>query len=228
MDFIWASAIGIGATTIFFNLENISLRSYLIIALIIAWSWRLSKHLIVRILKGKEDRRYVNLIGYLGNHWKVYVFFFFMFQILLSILFISCANFALLNLNSLIIFDLLFFLLGFFALSAESIADNQLKNFLSSKKNSNAVCKIGLWRYSRHPNYFFEWIFWCAIAGFSIGTSFFYFSIAAPILMYLFLRYFTGVPFAEKSSLSSKGNAYRIYQNETSIFFPKRPKKIKP
>jgi steroid 5-alpha reductase family enzyme len=120
--------------------------------------------------------------------------------------------------------DLLAFLCGALALLGESISDHQLKVFCSKPDNQGKVCKTGLWRYSRHPNYFFEWLFWWAFVIFSIGSSVFYLSLLGPSLMYLFLRYISGVPFAEMSSLERRGADYLQYQKETSVFFPFKPK----
>jgi steroid 5-alpha reductase family enzyme len=83
---------------------------------------------------------------------------------------------------------------------------------------------VGFWRYSRHPNYFFEWLFWFSFVGLAIGGESFYVALIGPIVMYLFLRYITGVPFAELSSLESRGDAYKQYQKETNVFFPWFPK----
>ena len=81
----------------------------------------------------------------------------------------------------------------------------------------------GLWKYSRHPNYFFEWIHWFAypILGLAAGL---YSLWIYPVLMWLFLYYITGIPFSEQQALKNRGQNYLDYQNRTSMFIPWKPK----
>ena len=102
--------------------------------------------------------------------------------------------------------------------------NNRLNQFCSNPQNKQKVCKEGFWRYSRHPNYFFEWLFWFSFVGLASGSEQFYISFIGPVVMYVFLRYITGVPFAELSSLEGRGDDYRLYQKETNVFFPWFPK----
>jgi steroid 5-alpha reductase family enzyme len=82
-----------------------------------------------------------------------------------------------------------------------------------------------LWKYSRHPNYFFEWLHWCAYAVWAIGAAAWPLTLLGPVLMYLFLRYLTGIPHTERRSLASRGDAYREYQSTTNMFWPWIPRK---
>ena len=106
----------------------------------------------------------------------------------------------------------------------EWIADRQLASFRANPKNKGGVCKDRLWRYSRHPNYFFEWLHWFAYLAFAMGSSSVGFALVGPIAMFIFLRFLTGVPYAEMSSLKSRGEAYRQYQSSTNAFFPWIPR----
>ena len=110
------------------------------------------------------------------------------------------------------------------ALAGEALADRPLEWFKKDPKNRGRVCQVGLWRYSRHPNYFFEWLAWMAFALFALPSPLGFLSLACPALMLWFLLKVTGIPATEAQALRSKGEAYREYQQSTSAFFPWRPK----
>jgi steroid 5-alpha reductase family enzyme len=110
------------------------------------------------------------------------------------------------------------------ALTGESIADRQLARFRASPSNRGKVCREGLWRYSRHPNYFFEWFHWWAYAWLAVGSPLWWLPILGVVVMYLFLTRVTGVPPTEAQAIRSRGDAYREYQRTTNAFFPGRVK----
>ena len=107
-------------------------------------------------------------------------------------------------------------------LRGEAAADRQLASFKANPENQGKVCKVGLWRYSRHPNYFFEWVHWFAYLaiGARLSESIGYAALAGPVVMLVFLLFVTGVPYTEMRAVQSKGEAYRQYQRETSAFIP--------
>lgn len=228
MDLIWSLGLGVGATLIFLEESsgNLgSLRACPALGLILAWSLRLSGHLFFnRVLKGEEDARYLRLIEHAGRFWKPVFLLLFLTQVVLVYIFLIPIRTAMESPSLAFAWhDGLAICIGIIALFGEAISDMQLKQFSSHRENQGAVCKEGLWRYSRHPNYFFEWLFWWAFVFFSFGSETFFFSLIGPAVMYLFLRYISGVPFAELSSLERRGEAYRTYQKETSVFFPQMP-----
>ena len=101
----------------------------------------------------------------------------------------------------------------------------ELKRFRQDPANRGRVCDVGLWRWSRHPNYFFEWFGWLAYP--VIALSFDYpwglASLLAPVFMYWILVHVTGIPPLEEQMLRSRGERYRDYQSRTSRFFPLPP-----
>jgi steroid 5-alpha reductase family enzyme len=105
-------------------------------------------------------------------------------------------------------------------LLGESLADRQLARFRADPANKGKICQIGLWNYSRHPNYFFEWLVWVGYAVFALGSPWGWLGFIAPALMLHFLLNVTGIPMTEELSLKSKGDAYREYQRTTSAFVP--------
>jgi steroid 5-alpha reductase family enzyme len=110
------------------------------------------------------------------------------------------------------------------AIAGAALADHQLRRFRASPANRGKVCDAGLWRWSRHPNYFFEWLGWIAYPLIAIditgGYPLGWVAIAGPICMYWLLRHVSGVPPLEEHMLRSRGDAYRRYQARTSAFFP--------
>ena len=113
--------------------------------------------------------------------------------------------------------------LGRLAIGGEWLADRQLARFRTDPSSKGRVCRDGLWRYSRHPNYFFEWTHWLAYVLIGWGSPYWWVTLAGLVAMYLFLNFVTGVPFTEQQALRSRGDAYRDYQRTTSRFFPLPP-----
>jgi steroid 5-alpha reductase family enzyme len=108
------------------------------------------------------------------------------------------------------------------AVGGETIADRQLALFRGDPANRGKTCRTGLWRASRHPNYFFEWTHWFTYVLIGHGA---WLTWLGPALMLLFLFRLTGIPYTEQQSLRSRGDDYRTYQRETSAFFPWFPKR---
>jgi steroid 5-alpha reductase family enzyme len=113
----------------------------------------------------------------------------------------------------------------FGGIAGEALADAQLKRFRSKVANKGRVCDIGLWRWSRHPNYFFEWFGWLAYPMIALSLSYPWglAGLLAPVFMYWILVYVTGIPPLEAQMLRSRGENYRAYQLRTSKFFPLPP-----
>jgi steroid 5-alpha reductase family enzyme len=104
------------------------------------------------------------------------------------------------------------------------LADRQLTRFRADPANKRKTCRRGLWRYSRHPNYFFEWLLWTSYVPLSWGSPIFALSLLGPGLLFLFLTRVSGIPPTEAQALASRGDDYRAYQRTTSAFFPWFPR----
>jgi steroid 5-alpha reductase family enzyme len=110
------------------------------------------------------------------------------------------------------------------AVALEALADRQLAAFRGDSTNKGKTMRSGLWRYSRHPNYFFQTLTWLAYALIAVSAPWGWIAFVAPALILYLVLFVTGVPAAEEASLRSRGDDYRRYQRETSVFVPWFPK----
>jgi steroid 5-alpha reductase family enzyme len=190
-----------------------------------AWGIRLAAHLITRIAGAPEDGRYAEMRREWGPRVQKRFFIFFQVQALaclvLSVPFLIPALNEATRLHPAEYAGLTLWLIG---MLGESIADRQLLRYKSDPSNRGKVCDAGLWRYSRHPNYFFEWVIWIGFAVFALGSPYGFLALTAPALMLYFLLRVTGIPPTEAQALRTKGAAYRRYQQTTSAFFPWYPR----
>ncbi len=197
------------------------LRQALFTTIGMAWSLRLGTYILVRVLRHhpEEDVRYEKL----RQLWPgpgMFLLFFEM-QALLVVLFSLPFLFSAFHTEpSLSLLEIAGLSLAAVALLGESVADAQLKRFKADPANKGAVCEAGLWRYSRHPNYFFESLVWWGIFLAAVGAPFGWITLACPLLMLYFLFKVTGIPLTEEYAIKSKGEAYRRYQRTTSVFIP--------
>ncbi len=187
------------------------------------WSLRLGTHLCRRVMGHHpvEDGRYVQLRKDWAGNFAPKMFGFFQLQAA-SVVLLGAA-FLLICLNPAPEFHPLEFAgaaLWLIALAGESLADRQLAAFKHDPANRGRVCASGLWRFSRHPNYFFEWLVWVAYFLFALASPHGWIAIIGPASILFLLLRVTGIPLTEEQSLRSKGDAYRRYQQTTSAFVP--------
>lgn len=112
-----------------------------------------------------------------------------------------------------------------FAVGNTALADRQLARFKSNPEHRGQTCRLGWWRYSRHPNYFFEWLHWWSYVLLAIGSPWLWVSISVAMTMLYFLLFVTGIPPTEAQALASRGDDYRRYMRSTSAFVPWFPKR---
>jgi steroid 5-alpha reductase family enzyme len=220
VDTVWSSGVGLASLAYLYAHELYTPQAYLVALVITFWSLRLTYHLLRdRVLRGEEDPRYANLAQHWGQRAARNFYLLFLAQIPFIALFAFPVTIALRG-GALGWWDGLGVAIALLALFGESLADRQLARFRADPANRGGVCQQGLWQYSRHPNYFFEWLHWWAYVCFAIGSAGWTLTLLGPAAMYLFLRFLTGVPHAERSSLAHRGEAYRAYQQTTNAFFP--------
>ena len=216
VDSMWALFPLLG-TFVCIQTLPLNLMQTLFFCLIFLWSLRLFTYLTKRNWGRAEDSRYQVIRKNnepLFKYKSLYIIFWlqaFMASILmLSIIPIFIND---ITINTLSVIG---FLLSFFGLAYESIADSQLSNFLKSKKGS--VMNQGLWRYSRHPNYFGEFLVWWGIYLISFN-SIFSVTLLSPILMTLLLLKVSGAELLE-STIVDRRQGYAEYIKQTPMFFP--------
>lgn len=226
VDAFWAGTIG--ALAVFYAVfGDGAIEKRVLVALVAGtWSFRLTQHLAVRLAShSEEDGRYQAMREHWGERAQLWLFVFFMGQALIAWTFSLpawvVANDPSAAMNLWVVAGAL---VWFVSLAGESLADRQLAAFRRDPANRGKVCREGLWRYSRHPNYFFEWLHWFSYPLIAMGAPHQWLAWLGPALMLLFLYRVTGIPYTEKQSLKSRGDAYREYQRTTSAFIPWPPK----
>jgi steroid 5-alpha reductase family enzyme len=226
VDVGWSAGLGVLAIFFAITSDGDPPRRWLVGVLAALWSFRLAGYLLFnRVIGKEEDGRYQNLRKRWGGRAHFYFFFFFQAQALLDVLFGIPLLIAMTAPRpDLDPWDFAGAAVLLVAVFGEMIADGQLARFRRDPGNRGKVCDVGLWRYSRHPNYFFEWLHWWAYVLFAVGHAYWWGTLFAPALMLYFLFYVTGIPATEAHALRSRGDAYRRYQRTTSVFIPWFPK----
>ena len=179
-------------------------------------------HLVRRIASEPEDGRYQALRReWAGKNVNLRFLFFFELQAVLDV--VLSLPMLLVAMNPAPQLSWLEYAgaaLWLVAVIGESLADAQLAAFKRDARNRGRVCQAGLWRYSRHPNYFFEWFVWVAWLVYALASPWGWTSVICPALMLFFLFRVTGIPATEAQALRSRGEEYRRYQETTSAFVP--------
>lgn len=202
-------------------------RRLLVAVMVSVWSFRLGTHLLLRIcrLHPKESVRYARLRELFSN--RVWMMFFGFFQFQAVLLGFLCTPFAIASSNpspSPHILEVFGVFLWLIALVGHTLAGHQQARFYANAENREKACDVGFWRYSRHPDYFFEWLIWIAFFVFASGSPGGWVSVFCPLLMLYLLTKVTGIPPVEAESLKLRGEAYGRYQSTTSAFIPWPPK----
>lgn len=195
--------------------------------LVVFYAGRLGRYILFsRVIGKEEDPRYRRLREQWGASEPVNMFLYFQLQAVAVAVFSIPFLVVLWNPRPpTAVVELLGLLIWGVAIAGESRADRQLAYFRADPQNQGRVCREGLWRYSRHPNYFFEWLHWCSYVVMTMGASGWIFTLIGPIGMGWALLKLTGIPPAEAQALASRGEEYRDYQRTTNAFFPWSPKK---
>mgnify|MGYP001002070542 FL=1 len=219
VDVLWAFGLACSALWLALSGSGAWTARALVGTLATAWGLRLAWHLWRRVRSEAEDGRYLALRQYWHGDQRKFLAFF-QFQALLVVLFslplaavVAHPDPSTLQLAGAAA-------LWLFSVLGESLADAQLARFRANPANRGRTCDRGL----RHPNYFFEWLHWCAWAVAALGGPLVWLGLLGPVLMYLFLRFISGIPFTEQQALRTRGDDYREYQRRTPMFFPWFPK----
>ena len=199
-------------------------RQILVVGLVALWSLRLGTYLVGRTYGREEDARYAALRQQWGGSHSRRLFLFLEAQALAGLPLIGAIALAAgrpgVGLDLLDAAGAIVLVAG---IAGGGLADRQLARFKADPGNRGRVCDAGLWSLSRHPNYFFEWLAWCAwpvIAFDPLGYPQGLLALAAPALMYYLLVYVSGIPLLEAHMERSRGEAFAAYKARTPAFFP--------
>jgi steroid 5-alpha reductase family enzyme len=223
LDVVWSLSIGILAAIYGAAGTGDAIRRYLFTAAAVIWSFRLGLYILVRVVRHhpEEDKRYRTL----RQRWPGPLRFLLFFElqalvaILFSLPFLLAAQDSHTPIGALEILGLTFALC---CTVGEAFADFQAQRWKRNPANRGKVLNIGLWHYSRHPNYFFESLVWWGFCLAALPLPYGWITVLCPVLMLYFLLCVTGIPLSERHSVESRGEAYREYQRTTSRFIPWR------
>ena len=227
VDVVWTAAVGAGGAVC--ALAPIpaapGLRQYLVAVLVVVWAIRLGTHIAARTAGRPEDVRYARFRQDWGAAFQRRMFGFLMIQaaaaalLTVSIL-VAARNPA----PGLRIADYIGAALLAVAILGEATADAQMRHFRAQGRR-DAVCDTGLWAWSRHPNYFFEFLAWCCYPVIAISADWWpgWLALTGAAFMFWLLRYVSGVPPLEDAMRRSRPGPFAEYQRRVSIFFPWPP-----
>jgi steroid 5-alpha reductase family enzyme len=221
-DFAW----GLGFVTLAwtsFLYSGFSERGLLATLLVTIWGSRLAWHIYLRNRGKAEDYRY----QIWRKEWKYFYLRSFLQVFLLQgvLLYLIALPFLYINhasdwgVNLLDFIGVVIWSIGFYF---ESTGDSQLKKFISNPNNKGKIMNTGLWKYSRHPNYFGEVTQWWGIYVMTLSLPFGFVTIIGPLTITILILFVSGVPLLEKKYLGRPD--FEEYKEKTSIFFPLPPK----
>jgi steroid 5-alpha reductase family enzyme len=227
-DIGWAAGFVLSSWAYFFLGNGNTAKKLALVVMVSVWGIRLAWQLYQRFIAiVEEDSRYQTLRQTWGSENSDFKFFMlFIFQgvlvIFLTAPFLIVCSYASPGWQGVEIVGMLIWLIG---VVGEIISDNQLYQFKTLPENKGKVFKEGFWYFSRHPNYFFEFVVWIGYAVFALGTPGGWIGLFAAGLMLILLTKVSGIPLSEAQTLKTKGQEYQKYQESTSSFIPWFPKK---
>lgn len=224
IDIAWGLGFLVVAITGLSLRNSFDVRMIICLTLVAIWSLRLSGHLFNRVRSHTEDKRYVAWRLQWGKFVAIrsLVQVFLLQAVLLAVISSSISVIMIRSQNTVTVLDiigLLVWCIGFFF---ESVGDRQLQTFVANPANQGKLMTSGLWKYSRHPNYFGELTMWWGIWLLSLSVTGGVWTIVAPLTITVLLRYVSGVPLLEKKYVGNP--EWDIYQHKTSVLFPLPPK----
>lgn len=207
-----------------FFLFGQSLRGFLVNVLVTIWGSRLAYHIYLRNRGKKEDYRYENWRREWGKWWIIrsYLQVFLLQGVFLFLIVYPVIHIHFNALRGCTWFDVLGIAVWCVGFGIEAIADKQLSEHKRNPANKGKLLTTGLWRYSRHPNYFGEALLWWGIYSMVLSIPNGMWVFFGPLTITVLVRFVSGVPLLEKKY---EGRAdFETYKKQTSIFIPMPPK----
>lgn len=234
VDIAWGLSFLVTTVSSLIISKELTITKVIMLIVVALWGLRLTIYLFIRNWNKREDFRYQSMRTKWQTKLKTKAFFkvflsqsLFSYLISLPIILTNLSNnqnFKLIN-QLILLLGLIIFLIGY---TFEVVGDYQLKKFKQNPLNKGKIMDQGLWKYTRHPNYFGEATLWWGIAIISLSTlqKITLIGLISPITITLLLLYVTGVPLLERRYKDNFD--YQTYANKTSKFFPLPPKKNNP
>ena len=229
IDTIWSFSVGISSLVALVLMPGGGNRRWLLAALITFWAMRLGGHIVARTRRSNDDPRYAALIAGWGAAAPFRLFLFLQIQALSGAVLVGAvmladaaghtSTFGLVSILGTVVFSLL----AIISVLGEAISDQQLAD-CKRNRPANGICETGFWAYSRHPNYVFEWLFWASVAGLALSPPqniVASLALCAPLMMYVLLRYGSGVPHVEAHMRRTRPEAFAAYAARVPVFFPR-------
>lgn len=228
IDTIWSAAVGLAGLVAALGAAGGG-RRWLIAGLIVLWSGRLAFHIGARTHGAADDPRYAELERRWGDAFRSRLFLFLQIQAAAGLVLafaVHLASGAHAPFPGAI--DVVATAAVLAGIAGEALADAQLRRFRASAP-AGSICDEGLWGWSRHPNYFFEWLVWCGFALFALAgiaeRPVAILAFAAPAMMWVLLVHVSGIPPLEAHMLRSRAEAWRAHAARVSAFVPRPPRR---
>lgn len=223
VDIFWAFNFTLIAAIIWLLADGFKPRVNVVCLLAGLWSLRLGIYLLIRVGShlNEEEGRYKQLRKEWAPNPDTKFFIFFQMQALSNVF--LAIPFFIIALNpapELSILEMTGAGMWFVCIVGEGLADFQLKQFKKDPANKGKVCQRGLWNYSRHPNYFFQFMIWVSVLVFALASPYGYIAVVCPLSIGYLIFKVTGIPMTEEQAIRSKGELYKEYQRTTSVFVP--------
>jgi steroid 5-alpha reductase family enzyme len=225
VDVAWA--LGIAGTAVAYALlgDGSTLHRVLVAGLGTIWGVRLGTYLLARLAGREEDGRYQELRRRWAPNADRAFFVFYQAQAGFILVFSLPFAFVAADPGDVTWLAWAGAALALASIAGEVTADTQLAVWKGNPTNKGKTARNGLWGWSRHPNYFFEWLHWVAWAIIAVSSPYGWVAIFVPVFLLVLLFKVTGIPETEAQSVRSRGDDYRRYQDEVSVFVPLPPKR---
>ncbi len=224
VDAVWSASMGLMGI-LYAVLGSAPAAARVLLAVMAGiWAFRLAGYLALRMRGQPEDSRYAAARASWGRRADVYLLGFFLFQAVVAwILSLPFLIVAYMPSNPPAVLVVLGVLVWLISVGGEALADRQLHRFKQDPANKGKVFRGGLWRYSRHPNYFFESLHWVSYVIIAIGAPYWWATLASPVIMAVLLLKVSGIPTIETKDASNKREGHDKYVRTTNAFIPWPP-----
>jgi len=223
VDGIWSLCTATGGVVAALGGGPLTTRALIVAAMAAFWGLRLGAYLMNRAAES-EDPRYAALKRQWGDQASRRLFVFLQVQAVAALpLVLTMGLAARAPRAGLDWRDYIGLALFALAWLGEAVADRQMRTFRSLPENRGGICRIGLWNWSRHPNYFSEWLVWLSFAVIAVG-GWGWIAVIGPVTMYWLLVHASGIPPLEAHLARSRPEAFARYAAEVSAFWPRPPR----